>query len=152
MSDPDPGQNQLTLRLPKPLRIYVAVFMTVWTGFVLAGVVAAVAAETVAAVIPLVMLVFGGWIGYRLFNLSVVATPQELIIRNYLATRRVAKDQVEGFRVGSPPMGSVGKAIVTLIRDDTVVSMDATARPFRWLGGERQLNRALSDLRDWLTG
>jgi hypothetical protein len=126
--------------------------MTVWCGSVLAGFVAAVTAGSVAVFIPLVMLAFGGWIGYRLFNLSVVATSQELIIRNYLATRRVAKDQVEGFRVGSPSMGSLGRAVVTLIRDDTAVSMDATARPFRWLGGERQLNQALSELRDWLSG
>ena len=39
---------------------------------------------------------------------------------------------------------------MALLRDDTVVSIDATAQPLRRLGGQRRLDAAISDLRGWL--
>ena len=153
MNDRADDEPELTLRPPTPLRIYVAVFSAVWLGFVLAFLVGAVAAgRSSGAIVSVFMLAFGGWLGLRLFSLSVVATRQELVIRNYLTTRRIAKDHVEGFRIGSPSMGTFGRAVVALVPEDTVVSLDATARPFRWLGGERQLDSALSALRAWRAG
>jgi hypothetical protein len=143
--------GQVTIRPPRAMRIYVVVFTTVWCGFVIFGFVAAVVAGSPAALIPLGMLAFGATLGYRLLNLSVVATEEELIIRNYLSTRRLPRGQVESFRIGSPSMGSFGKAVMVLLRDDTVVSMDATARPFRSFGGQRQLDAAITRLRQWLT-
>lgn len=134
------------------MRIYVAVFSTVWCGFVLFGFVAALLDGSAVALIPLGMFAFGATLAYRLLSLSVVATEEELIIRNYLSTRRLPRGQVESFRIGSPSMGSFGKAVMVLLRDDTVVSMDATARPFRGLGGQRQLDAAITRLREWLTG
>ena len=134
------------------MRLYVAVFTVFWCGSVFAGFIAALIAGTVAALIPLGMFAFGSFLGYRLWNLSVVATRDELIIRNYLSTKRLPKGQVESFRIGSPSMGSFGRSVMALLRDDSVVSMDATARPFRRFGGERQLEAAISDLRGWLGG
>jgi hypothetical protein len=69
-----------------------------------------------------------------------------------MSTKRVPRPEVESFRIGSPSMGSFGKAVMALLRDDTVVGMDATARPFRRFGGQRQLDAALAELRVWLAG
>src|SRR4051794_41934275 len=116
--------------------------MTIWCGFVLAGLVAALTARSPAALVPLSMLVLGGWFGYRMFNLAVVATPGELVVRNYVSTRRGPKEQLEGFRPRAPSTGPFGKGGVALGRDDTVVSLDATARPLPRFGGGRAGERA----------
>jgi len=143
--------SDVTIRPPKIIRIYVAVFTTFWCGLVLAGFVAGLVDGTPAALVPLGMFAFGATLGYRLLRVSVVAHGDELVIRNYLSTRRVAKQQVEAFRLGSPSMGSFGQAAMALLRDDTVVSIDATAQPLRRLGGQRRLDAALADLRAWLS-
>ena len=132
------------------MRIYIVGFTIFWCGFVLAGFIAGVVNRTPAALVPRGMLAFGATLGYRLFNFSAIATEDELLIRNYLRTRRVPKAQVENFRLGSPSMGSFGQAVMALLRDDTVVSLDATAQPFKWFGGQRRLDTAIGDLRAWL--
>jgi hypothetical protein len=146
------GPQQVTIRPPRAARIYVGVFTTVWCGLVFAGFVGAVLAGTPAAVIPLGMFAFGCTLGYRLLNVSVVATEDELIVHNYFSTKHVPKLQGQSFRFGSPAMGSFGKAVMVLLRDDTVVSMDATARLFRWFGGQRSLEAEIAELREWLAG
>jgi hypothetical protein len=72
---------------------------------VFAGLIAAAAHRSPAMVIPLLMLAFGLTLGYRIFRLSVAVGPQDLLVRNFYRTRRIARAYVEGFWLEHPEPG-----------------------------------------------
>jgi hypothetical protein len=80
------------IRPPLPLRLYVAAFTLFWCGLLLSfGVRAVVDGKPAVLPVLALMLAFGGTIGIRLFRMSVMLLPDELVIRNHIRTRRVQR-------------------------------------------------------------
>lgn len=116
-----PATNRLdVIRPPLAARAYVVVFMCIWCGSIFAGLIAAAAHGSPAAVILLLMLAFGLTLGYRIFRLSVALGPQDLLVRNFYRTRRIVRADVEGFRQGALSQQPFTRAIYVLLRDGSV--------------------------------
>jgi hypothetical protein len=79
-------------------------------------------------VIPVLMFVFGTTLGYRLFRLSVALGPDDLLVRNYFQTRRVARAEVEGFRMGPMSTQPFRQTIYLLLSDGSVLALDVVGR------------------------
>ena len=98
----------------------------------------------------MILAAYGGFILWRMFHLGLIAYPEEIVVRNAFKTRRLPKQSVDGFRIGSPTMPlSFGRTILVLVSDDTAVSADALV----WTGigkrGNARLEHLLAQLRDW---
>jgi len=142
-----PRGRRLEIRLPYGFRIYIVVFGLVWCGFVVS---ALVTAESGVVVIPLLMLVFGGTLMFRMANLAVIADDSGLRVRNSFRTRRFTWDEVEDFRIGSPAMMPYGKAVHALLHDGQMIPLDATMGPWFFSRSRAKLEGYVSDLRWWL--
>lgn len=122
--------------------------MTFWCGGVAAAAAVAIAHGSAAVVVPVLMFGVGSTMGYRLFRLSVVADGETLVVRNNLRTHLLQRNQVEGFRSGTPS-GShglpIGQVIYVLLRDSTLMSLDVTTQPLPFGWGQRRVQR-----QEWL--
>jgi phage head maturation protease len=83
-------------------------------------------------------------------TLAVAATPDELIVRNLLSTKRIPKGQIEGFRIASRSARDLRKTIVVLLLDDSMLDLTVTSRPALLSTGQRKLQTQLEELRHWL--
>ena len=106
--------SELLIRLPVAFRIYIVIFAVIWCGGVLAGLIAALAKFSPAAMIPAAMLVFGGFFMWHVARLAVIGDHEGLTVRGYYRSRRIPKFEVEGFRIGSGyyPFGNCTFALV----------------------------------------
>lgn len=138
------------IRLPLALRAYVVVFSCIWCGSVFAGLIAAAVHGSPAVVILLIMLTIGLTLGYRIFRLSVALGPQDLLVRNYYRTRRIARADVEGFRQGALSQQPFTRAIYVLLRDGTLLPLDVTGRPIFFGRGTTRLEDRQQLLQRWL--
>ncbi len=146
-----PATNRLdVIRQPLAARAYVVVFMCIWCGGVFAGLIAAAAHGSPAVVILLLMLTFGLTLGYRIFLLSVTLGPQDLLVRNFYRTRRIARADVEGFRQGALSQQPFTRGIYVLLRDGTVFPLDVTGRPNFFGRGKTLLDNRTQLLQRWL--
>lgn len=117
--------RRFELRPPKALRVYGWVFGAVWLTFASVSVVAAALDGTWGFVpFALAFVSVGGFLIVRMNRVAVIAEPDGLTIRNDYRTRRFARHEVEGFRVGPPAMAPLGRTVHVLTAD-TVVSADA---------------------------
>lgn len=138
------------IRLPLAARAYVVVFMCLWCGIVLAGLIAAAADGSATVLVPLLMLAFGLTLGYRILRLSVVIGPQDLLVRNFYRTRHIARADVEGFRQGALSQQPFTRGVYVLLRDGTVFPLDVTGRPYFFGRGKELLNERIQLLQRWL--
>ena len=137
----------LEIRLPYGFRIYIVIFGVVWCAFVVSAVFTV---DSTAALIPVLMLVFGGTFMFRMANLAVFADDSGLRVRNCFRTRRFSWSEVEDFRIGSPAMMPYGKAVHALLRDGEMIPLEATMGPWFFSRSRRKLDGYVSDLRSWL--
>jgi len=138
------------IRPPLAARAYIVVFMCIWCGFVLAGLIAAIVNASPAVVILLLMLSFGLTFGYRLFRLSVTLYPQGLLVRNIYRTRHVARADIEGFRQGAESMQPFTRTIYVMLRDGSVLPLDVAGRRFVFGRGRALLDERMRTLQNWL--
>jgi hypothetical protein len=132
------------------MRVYVAAFGTVWCGAVLFGLVAALIHRLSVAIIPAGMLAFGVTLTYRLFRISAVADRDTLTVRNYFTTKRLARSDIEEFRIGRASNQPIGQTIHVLLRDKGILAIDAAARPYATRRGKLQLAERQAKLEAWL--
>ncbi len=144
-----PSGRRLEIRLPYGFRIYILIFGIVWCGFVVS---ALFTADSGVVLIPLLMLVFGGTLIFRMANLAVIADDSGLRVRNYFRTKQFTWSEVEDFRIGSPAMMPYGKAVHALLRDGEMIALDATMGPWFFGRSRAKLEGYVSDLRSWLPG
>jgi len=146
-----PASNRLdVIRSPLAARVYVVVFICIWCGSVSAGLIAAAAHGSPAAVILLLMLAFGLTLGYRIFRLSVTLGPHDLLVRNFYRIRRIVRADIEGFRQGALSQQPFTRAIYVLLRDGTVFPLDVTGRPYYFGRGKTLLDDRTQLLERWL--
>jgi hypothetical protein len=126
----------------------VIVFTVFWLGAVTVGAVSI--GWTPSVVIPLGMLVFGALLGWRLAGLAVVGRGDELMVRNHWRTARVHRHEIEGFREEAGGWLSPSAKVFALLRDGTILSLDAVSLPSLPGRRSRRVERALADLRAWL--
>ena len=144
----DAALSRVEIRPPIALRVYVIVFTVFWLGAV--TVAALSMGWTPSLAIPLGMLVFGALLGWRLAGLAVLGEGDELLVRNNLRTARLRRDQIEGFREEAGGRSSPTAKVFALLRDGTVLSLDAVSMPTLPGRRSRSAERALADLRAWL--
>jgi branched-subunit amino acid ABC-type transport system permease component len=132
------------------MRVYVAAFGTAWCGLVTFGLVEALLHQPSVAIIPAAMLAFGLTLTYRMFRISAISHGDTLTIRNYFATKRLMRSDVEDFRIGRPSNQPIGKTIHLLLRDKGILAIDAAARPYVTRRGKLQLARRQAELEAWL--
>ena len=146
-----PGTNRLdVIRPPLAARAYVVVFVCIWCGSVFVGLIAAAVHGSPTVVILFLMLTFGLTLGYRIFRLSVVLGPQDLLVRNFYRTRRIARADIEGFRQGGLSQQPFTRVIYVLLRDGTVFPLDVTGRPYFFGRGKTLLDDRTRLLQSWL--
>src|SRR5437879_5809265 len=87
-------------------------------------------------IVLLLMLAFGAILTYRLFRASVLAAANDVTVRNFSRTRTLARRESEGFRIGPMSGQPFGQTIHVLLRDDTILPLDATSRPLPFAQGK----------------
>jgi len=141
------------IQLPPVMRAYAALAVCVFGVVGAVMLVSAVADGQVAVVVfTVVWLVLALTLAYRMLRASVVLDHDELLVRNFLRTRRLPRGEVEGFRSGSYGVMSFSRCVFALLRDGTVMALDVTIRP--GLPGRSRPTRdaGLRQLQAWLTG
>lgn len=142
--------RRVEIRLPTVFRVYIIGFMIFWCAGVSAGLVAAAAHGSPVVVIPLFMLAFGLGFAYRMARLSVLSDGDAIIVRNFFQTRRLQRKQIEGFRIGPVSFQPFGKTIHVLLRDNSMLPLDAAGRPYLGSWGTRGLDARVAELDEWL--
>jgi hypothetical protein len=124
--------------------------MCLWCGITVTAAVAIALDGSAAALIPTFMLAFGLTLGYRLLLLGVDLAPDELVIRNSFRTWHVAREDVDGFRVGEYAGNPFVRTIYLLTRDGAIVPLEVAARPYRGARGQASLAKRMGALQGWL--
>lgn len=141
----------IRIRLPRLVRLYVVAFSVVWCGMAGSGLAAALARGSPVVIIAIFMLISEAVLAFRLFRLAVISEQGSLVVRNVWRSRGLPRADVEGFRVGAGPMGQpFMKCLYALLKDETLVSLDVTARPMFIPKSMQRLDRHLQALRTWL--
>ncbi len=148
---PHAASANASIRTPIVLRIYIVAFLAVWSGFLSIGFVLLLIHGSPVALVPALMLAFGLTLGYRMFRLSVVADEHGLTVRNYYTTKRLAKSDIEEFRIGRASNQPMGKTIHILLQDKEILSIDAASRVSITDRGKRRLTERLTNLETWLS-
>ncbi|MBV9821585.1 MAG: hypothetical protein JO144_05025 [Actinobacteria bacterium] len=145
-----PPARQVDLRLPLVIRLYVGAFLVLWVGML--GWTTIVHHNGPSLIFGVVFLVVGCAIGYRMLRLGVSSDADgALLVRNNLGSRRLTRDDVEEFRLGSNGGARLGqRGIQALLRNGTTFGLDVSRTS---LGlGQQRLNRQLDELNAWLRG
>jgi hypothetical protein len=140
------------IRPPLSQRVGAVAFGGVWCVVLLSAFVVVIQHGSAVALMLLGMFVAGSVMIYRYCRLAVEIRPDHLVIRNWLRTRRVARDEIEGFREG--PKLSFGNAstVFALLKDGRTLSLDGAEHPMFLTSsyGRTQVEAHLQTLRTWL--
>jgi hypothetical protein len=138
---------QLELRPPRWARVWVVVFQVVFVSTIASGVVPLRGDPGRAA--SLLICVFAAALGWRLFRLAAIGTPDgRLVVRNHWRDRTVQRDDVAEVSVASMHRGSLGQCVQLTLRDGSTLRLDVTEVPFRI----RRLDRHATAVREWVSG
>ena len=146
-----PVSTDLRIRPPRLARVYVAVFGVAWCGGVGFGFVDALVHRSAAAVIPAVMLAFGVTLTSRLLLIGAITEDDSLIVRNHFVTRRLARSDIEEFRIGRVANQPINETIHILLRDRRILTIEAAVWPRFTRRGKQRLAQWQADLEMWLT-
>ena len=140
--------QQVLIRPPLFTRIYVAVFVTVWLAFVVA--LTLIHRHGPSPVVGVVFVVFGVGLGYSLLRLGVRSGPDGvLVVRNSFSSRRLTREEIEGFQIGTNSGGRLGQSgVQAVLHDGTAYGFDVCRTPFGF--GSQRLNNQLDQLNAWL--
>lgn len=145
----------MRFRPPLLIRLWTVAFGLVWCGFVVVALTRTLGSEEAlpaTALIPAAMLVLGVTLLTRLLRLGVDVHAEEMVVRNYWRTHRLARSGVEDFRVGDGPSNGPGKVLYALTRDGDMVRPDVLASALSGGRGREKLDRRREQLREWLRG
>jgi hypothetical protein len=103
-----------------------------------------------STLIGIVFVAVGIAFAYRLLRLGVRSDPDgTLTIRNNIGSRRLTRDQIEEFRIGSNGGIRLGqRGVQALLRDGTTYGLDVGRTPFGF--GTQRLTRQVDLLNAWL--
>jgi hypothetical protein len=150
--------TDIEILMPRWARVSIVGFGVVWCGFGLFVAVLAAVSGSPLALIPVGMVAVGGSLGFRLVGLRTLARDDQLVIRNYARTHRVGRAMVRDFTISkdggvsvAPHAFSIGWTFVieTQLADGRIIPMEVTRWPRIVPWAAPQLERQLSDLRDW---
>lgn len=141
-----------TLRRPRGWRIASAVLLPVWIGwlgFVLLG--ADERPPPAFLVIAALMVAYGVAMTIRTVRLAVVATAEELVVRNLWGTHRIPRSDITGFSTGR--YQRVGhRTVYADRRSGRAVRLMALEQSFPLPGRERDVEPDLDRLEGWRAG
>lgn len=104
------------------------------------------------------MVILGGGIGFRLVNLRALTQADELLVRNYFRTYRLARARIKDFTIDryggvsvAPHSVSIGWTFVIEARlsDDKLIPLEVTRWPRLAPWASIALERQLAELRSW---
>jgi hypothetical protein len=142
------GTTEVHLRQPLPARIWVGLFLIVWSVGLIVFAVRGAGDGGAAWLVPLVMLVAGWGIGYRTFRLGVDAAGDILTVRNSLQTLRLPRSQITGFRVGAAGRGMTFGSSVYVDTLEGMILLQGTAR-LRSVSAASKQDDRLARLEAW---
>jgi hypothetical protein len=137
----------IVIHNPNISRAGIIGFGTFWCLGVLAFVVGLAIHGTPVVIVPVVLLVFGLALMYRMWRLGIVSHGDTLIVRNLLRTHGLTRAEIEGFRRRSEQFERVGYAH---LRDGTELRLDVTRQPHIFQRDPNTLDEQLDQLREWL--
>jgi len=142
-----PVREELVIRLPLWMRVYIVGFGIFWVVFLFASLFRP---STAQPFVPILLIVVGVVFFARIISQVVIANEDGLLVRNVYRTSRYRWEDVEGFRTGRPSFQPFGKQINLLLRDGEIVPIDVSVRLWRFTGGEASVQEMLTRLRAWL--
>jgi hypothetical protein len=143
---------EVELHLLRLARLYALGFSIIWCVAVAGFAALAASQGSPFVVIPILMLVVGVTIGVRLWRLGVIARGDEFLVSNYFQTRHLTRAEIEGFRVGTSHHSMpFGRTIYVLLRDESVLPLDVTTRPFVTKRQRARFDAQLNTLRRWVS-
>ncbi|WP_432540702.1 hypothetical protein [Kineococcus sp. SYSU DK002] len=143
--------DDLDVRAPRWARIYTVVFATAWLSLLGSLAVRGLRDGDAGALVTVPMAAVGIVLFSRLLLLRARTHGEELVVRNALRTRRIRRADVEDVRTGAPRGGplTVGEAVLVLVRDGSMVSVEATTRTGWTAPGRRELAENRERLLAW---
>lgn len=148
----------IEIRLPKAARLFYVGFSSLWCSFGLFIAVVLAASGSPLALIPVAMVILGGGIGFRLVHLRALTQADELLVRNYFRTYRLARERIKDFSIDryggvsvAPHSVSIGWTFVIEARlsDDKLIPLEVTRWPRLAPRTSTTLERQLAGLRSW---
>ncbi|WP_345711900.1 PH domain-containing protein [Kineococcus glutinatus] len=139
------------MRAPRWTRIYICLFAVVWLGLLGSFAVQGLREADPGALITVPMAALGIFLFSGLFLLRTRTEAGELVVRNVMRTRRIRREDVEDVRTGKPQGGplTVGEAVLVLVRDGSMVSLEATMRTGWTARGRQELIDSRERLLAW---
>jgi hypothetical protein len=140
------------IRVPLAMRIYTVVFAFLWCGWLTWLVVTAADDGKPASIVTaLLFIAFGIAVCARISRAAVLLQSDVLVVRGQLRTRRISRAQIEGFRSGTTPPLSIGRVVYVLLRDGSLIMLEATAGLYRSARGRTLLADRVALLETWRT-
>ncbi len=145
------SKDDLDVRAPRWARVYICCFAALWLGLLASFAVRGLREGDAGALITVPMAAVGVFLFTRFFRLRARTQGEELLVRNTMRTRRIRRADVEDVRTGTPQGGplSIGEAVLVLVRDGSIVSVEATMRTGWTATGRRQLAESRERLLAW---
>lgn len=140
-------QNEVMIRQPLVLRIYVIAFLIFWEGTLVRTLLLHARGGAIAFLV--VFAALGLAFGYRLFRIGVRSGPDgTLTVRNNVSTRVFTGPEIEAFRLGISGNRLGEQSLQVLLRDGTVFRLDI-GRTASGPGRKRNA-RSVQSLTNWL--
>ncbi|MGH2718708.1 MAG: hypothetical protein ACRDJU_09030 [Actinomycetota bacterium] len=129
MEDSAPvAKAPVVITVSRPVRIYSGLF---GVGFFVLVVLNAFAAKKVGlSSIPLLLVLLGAVVCFRIFRTCLVADQRGVTVRNYLKTYRMKWSEVGDFRLDPPATRLEGWEMSVIRADGRPIRLDALRRPF----------------------
>lgn len=149
-----PSAGGVDVRAPRWARAYALLFGLGWLGLLCSFALDGWRERDAGALVLVPMAAFGVFLVSRVFVVRARTRGEELVVRNSWRTRVVRRRDVEDVRTGSPRSGpgAVGESVLVLVRDGSVVSLEATLRLGWTAAGRRELADGRERLLAWARG
>jgi hypothetical protein len=118
----------VVLEAPLAMRIYAGLFGLAF--FVVLALNAFATAKVHLSAIPVVLVVVGDLVCFRIFRTALVANDRGLIVRNYFRTYRYRWSDVADFRLDAPASRLDGWEMSVVTKGGKSIRLDALRRPF----------------------
>ena len=143
----------IQIRPPLAIRLYIVGFGILWTVSLSTNLVRSIGnghASDAAGL--LVMLAFGVGVSYLIGGAAVVTHGDDLLVRNTWRRRRIPREAIDDFRAGGVSGKPWGVEIYALLKDGSILPLDASRRYGPAILRRDRTGRAqrLVMLREWL--
>ncbi|GAA0315342.1 hypothetical protein GCM10009528_36390 [Kineococcus aurantiacus] len=149
-----PPAGGVDVRAPRWSRAYSALFAVVWLGLLGSFALDGLRERDAGALVLVPMAAFGIFLFSRVFVVRARTRGDELVVRNSWRRRVVRRQDVEDVRTGKPQSGpsTLGESVLVLVRDGSIVTLEATWRLGWTAAGRRELADGRERLLAWARG